>query len=177
MSLSLVTLECNRTAPQVGFTIRQGDAFDLIRELPDESVDLVLTSPPYWGLRTYGLTHNWDILAVWNAAERLNQLPSYEWYRANGGILGLEPLPEWYIHHLTELFGHAKSKLKAGGSLWINVGDTYFARWSSIQDEGRQGLGETGRHLRKVPMGDYRQEKQLLLRLRCNARSEFCAMT
>ena len=90
-------------------------------------------------------------------------MPSYEWYRANGGVLGMEPMPEWYIHHLTELFGLAKSKLRAGGNLWVNIGDTYFARWSSIRDEGRQGLGETGRHRRKVPMGDYRQEKQLLL--------------
>ena len=38
--------------------VRQGDAFDLIKCLPDDSIDLVLTSPPYWGLRTYGADHN-----------------------------------------------------------------------------------------------------------------------
>lgn len=146
-----------------GFKILQGDAFDLMQDLPDNSIDLIITSPPYWGLRTYGLAHNWDIHDVWKASDNEGLVPSYKWYRENGGLLGMEPLPEWYIHHLTELFELAKPKMKAGGNLWVNIGDTYFARWSSIRDEGRQGLGETTRHRRKTPMGDYRQEKQLLL--------------
>lgn len=53
--------------------------------------------------------------------------------------------------------------LKETGSLWLNMGDTYFARWSSIRDKGRQGLGSDERIRRKTPMGRYRQEKQLLL--------------
>lgn len=134
-----------------------------MQDLPDDSIDLIITSPPYWGLRTYGLAHNWDIHDVWKKSDSKDTLPSYKWYRENGGLLGMEPLPEWYTHHLVELFELAKPKLKEGGSIWINVGDTYFARWSSIRDEGRQGLGETARHRRKTPMGDYRQEKQLLL--------------
>src|SRR5258706_420052 len=56
----------------------------------------------------------------------------------------------------------SRSKKKRG-SLWINVGDTYFARWSSIRDAGRQGLGGNPRQRRRVPMGGYLQEKQLLL--------------
>lgn len=47
--------------------------------------------------------------------------------------------------------------------MWINVGDTYFARWSSVRDSGRQGLSDQGRYRRKTPLGDFRQEKQLLL--------------
>ena len=47
--------------------------------------------------------------------------------------------------------------------MWVNVGDTYFARWASIRDEGRQGLGDNGRVRRRTPMGRYLQEKQLLL--------------
>jgi DNA modification methylase len=47
--------------------------------------------------------------------------------------------------------------------MWINVGDTYFARWSSIRQKGRQGLGNNPRQRRRTPMGGYRQEKQLLL--------------
>ena len=47
--------------------------------------------------------------------------------------------------------------------MWVNVGDTYFARWASIRDEGRQGLGDSGRVRRRTPMGGYLQEKQLLL--------------
>lgn len=47
--------------------------------------------------------------------------------------------------------------------MWINLGDTYFARWSSIRENGRQGLADRGRDRRRTPMGGYRQEKQLLL--------------
>jgi DNA modification methylase len=43
------------------------------------------------------------------------------------------------------------------------VGDTYFARWSSIRNNGRQGLGDKTRKRRKTPMGGFRAEKQLLL--------------
>jgi site-specific DNA-methyltransferase (adenine-specific) len=47
--------------------------------------------------------------------------------------------------------------------MWINLGDTYFARWASIREGGRQGLGTEERMRRKTPLGDVRQEKQLLL--------------
>lgn len=144
--------------------VHRGDAFDLVRTLPDSSVDLVLTSPPYWGLRTYGMEHDWDIAQAWaKTAPPEGSIPTYDWYRQNGGLLGLEPFPEWYTHHLAELFTAMRRVLKPCGSLWVNLGDTYFARWSSIRDGGRQGLGNDTRGRRTVPMGGYRQEKQLLL--------------
>jgi DNA modification methylase len=80
-----------------------------------------------------------------------------------GGVLGLEPYPEWYTSHLVEILERGRSALKAGGSIWINVGDTYFARWSSIREDGRQGFGSDARSRRRTPMGGYLQEKQLLL--------------
>lgn len=140
-----------------------GDAFDLVDQIEDGSVDLILTSPPYWGLRTYDAQHNWEIYDEWRAENPLAGVPSYDWYRSHGGILGLEPQPDWYVTHLTELFQRARRKLKPHGSAWVNLGDTYFARWSSIRDAGRQGLGGNPRTRRRVPMGGYRQEKQLLL--------------
>jgi site-specific DNA-methyltransferase (cytosine-N4-specific) len=144
--------------------VREGDAFDLIGKLPPESIDLIITSPPYWGLRTYGMDHNEEILAEWKGqGNQPIPSPSYEWYREHGGILGLEPLPEWYIDHLVELFQCAAKTLKARGSIWVNIGDTYFARWSSIRHDGRQGLGDNPRTRRRTPMGGFRQEKQLLL--------------
>lgn len=150
--------------PVPAVDIRQGDAYDLIAELPSESVDLIITSPPYWGLRTYGHEHNEDILAEWRSLGEADATPpSYEWYREHGGTLGMEPLPEWFISHLVEIFQRGASALKPEGSLWINIGDTYFARWSSIRPDGRQGLGENPRIRRRTPMGGYRQEKQLLL--------------
>ena len=86
-----------------------------------------------------------------------------DWYRKHGGVLGLEPLPDWYLQHLAEILDAMHGCLKPKGSLWVNIGDTYFARWSSIRQKGRQGLGGNLRERRRTPMGGYRQEKQLLL--------------
>lgn len=145
-------------------TLMCGDAFDLISKLPKSSVDLLITSPPYWGLRTYSGDHNWDILKQWHRESDGSEAPpSYEWYRGRGGVLGLEPVPDWYVAHLAEFFDRARSVIKPSGSVWVNVGDTYFARWASIREKGRQGLGGHPRQRRRVPMGGYRQEKQLLL--------------
>jgi len=147
-----------------GWALHKGDAFDLLPKLEPESVDLILTSPPYWGLRDYDLEHNWDVLDEWKAeGHDQEEAPRYEWYRAHGGLLGLEPLPEWYVSHLVEMFELAKPALRLSGSLWLNLGDTYFARWSSIRSKGRHGLNGPERERRKTPMGGFRQEKQLLL--------------
>ncbi|SRR6266496_1784146 len=144
--------------------IVQGDAFDLINQLAARSVDLIITSPPYWGLRTYKERHNWDILTEWKRSrDKPTSIPPYRWYSDHGGLLGMEPFPEWYVAHMVEFFDSARRYLKATGSLWVNLGDTYFARWASIRDRGRQGLGNNPRERRRVPMGGFRQEKQLLL--------------
>ena len=137
------------------------DAFDAAALLPSASVDLIITSPPYWGLRTYGLQHNWEIDREWKSlGHSIEQQPGYEWYRSHGGVLGLEPTPEWFIAHLSEFFQRLQHALKPSGSVWVNLGDTYFARWASIRPEGRQGLGCRERFRRKTPMGGYRQEKK-----------------
>jgi DNA modification methylase len=144
--------------------VLEGDAFDLFGKLSPESVDLVITSPPYWGHREYGLSHNWDLFNDIPKVRVLGETTKgYEWYRSKGGILGLEPYPEWYIRHLVEILRRSEPILKANGSLWVNLGDTYFARWSSIRESGRQGLADLDRQRRKTPMGGFRQEKQLLL--------------
>lgn len=141
-----------------------GDAYDLLAALEPKSVDLLITSPPYWGHRSYGQAHNWNILDDWTrAGHSPDQPPSYDWYRKAGGVLGLEPFPDWFVAHLVEFFDRARTALKPSASMWINLGDTYFARWASIRENGRQGLGDNPRVRRRTPMGDYRQEKQLLM--------------
>jgi site-specific DNA-methyltransferase (cytosine-N4-specific) len=145
-------------------TVRAGDAFDLLETLAPGSVDLLITSPPYWGHRNYGHSHNWNILDDWKrAGNHPDLVPSYEWYRKAGGTLGLEPFPDWYVSHLGEILEKVRPALKPSASVWINIGDTYFARWASIRENGRQGLGDHTRERRRTPMGDYRQEKQLLM--------------
>src|SRR2546425_8770865 len=96
-----------------------GDAFDLIHKYANQSVDLLITSPPYWGLRTYDLDHNWQIDSEWRSISDKESIPSYQWYRQHGGLLGLEPYPDWYIAHLVEFFELARPVLKETGSLWI----------------------------------------------------------
>jgi DNA modification methylase len=154
-------------SPAVGNALHQvhdGDAFDLFDRLPPACVDLVITSPPYWGHRDYGLAHNWSLFNDIPAVRKIGpQSPGYDWYRGQGGVLGLEPYPEWYVSHVSEILDKATRCLKPGGNMWINVGDTYFARWASIRDGGRQGLGSEERYRRKTPLGGIRQEKQLLL--------------
>ena len=140
-----------------------GDAFDLIADIEQRTIDLVLTSPPFWGLRSYGFDYRDDILAQWQrSGHHPKQPPPYDWYRDAGGVLGLEPYPHWYVAHLVDFFTQVQPKLKQSGSIWINLGDTYFARWSSIRDDGRQGLN--GHRLRRrTPSGGYLRDKQLLL--------------
>lgn len=140
------------------------DAYDFLGGLPPQSADLIITSPPYWGLRTYDLPHNDQILETWRAlGQPTDAVPSYEWYRKNGGQLGLEPLPEWFVAHLVEIVHRGARSLKPDGSLWVNLGDTYFARWSSIRGRGRQGLDDAERLRRRTPSGGYKHDKQLLL--------------
>ncbi len=147
-----------------------GDAFDLAGQIAPESVDCVVTSPPYWGLRSYGHAHDESILDRWLAAhphltktELAKHAPGYNWYRGNGGVLGLEPYPEWFIGHLVEIFEIIRPSLKPGASVWVNLGDTYFARWSSVRANGRQGLGDGPRTRRRTPAVGYLKDKQLLM--------------
>jgi site-specific DNA-methyltransferase (cytosine-N4-specific) len=140
------------------------DAYDFLAGLPPHSVDLIITSPPYWGLRTYDLPHDGEILERWRAlAQPTDAVPPYEWYRRNGGQLGLEPFPEWFVAHLVEILARGAPSLRPDGNLWVNLGDTYFARWSSIRGRGRQGLDDSERLRRRTPSGGYRHDKQLLL--------------
>jgi DNA modification methylase len=78
-------------------TIIQGDALDILRTMPDESVHCCVTSPPYWGLRDYGVP----------------------------GQLGLEKTPEEYTAKMVEIFAEVRRVLRKDGTLWLNLGDSY----------------------------------------------------
>jgi site-specific DNA-methyltransferase (adenine-specific) len=78
-------------------TIYTGDALEVLRTLPDNSIDCVITSPPYWGLRDYGMA----------------------------GQLGQEDVPEDYIRSLLAIFNEIYRVLKPGGTCFVNLGDTY----------------------------------------------------
>ena len=77
--------------------ILQGDALTVIKTLPSESVNMCVTSPPYYGLRDYGVD----------------------------GQIGLEETPEQYIERLVDVFHEVKRVLRDDGTLWVNIGDSY----------------------------------------------------
>jgi DNA modification methylase len=151
----------SRTEEVTG-VVRTGDAYELIDELDDASVDLLISSPPYWGLRSYQIPHT-NVHRRWlDTGATPDRVPTYDWYNSAGGALGMEPYPHWYVAHLVEFFNKARRVLQPTANLWVNLGDTYFARWSSIRDGGRQGY-EKNRHRRKTPSGGYLHDKQLLM--------------
>ncbi len=92
-------------------TILQGHVLDKLAELPNNCVDVVVTSTPYLGLRDYGP----ECISVWDGKCGV-------WK----GQLGLEPHPQMFIDHLVRVFNEVKRVLKPTGSLWLNLGDTYF---------------------------------------------------
>ena len=79
------------------FNLLVGDALERLRELPDESVQTCVTSPPYWGLRDYGME----------------------------GQIGLEESPTAFVTRLVRVFREVRRVLRADGTCWVNMGDTY----------------------------------------------------
>jgi len=131
-----------------------GDALARLRELPADSVQCIVTSPPYWGLRDYGVEAQvWggdpSCAHAWGAEIRLHkggppgggQLEGRDQsaretvkdIRAGAfcrcgawrGDLGLEPTPELYVEHVVSVFREARRVLRPDGVLWLNLGDCY----------------------------------------------------
>ena len=74
-----------------------GDAVEMLKTIESETVQCCVTSPPYWGLRDYGVD----------------------------GQLGLEKVPELYVAKMVEVFREVKRVLRKDGTLWLNLGDSY----------------------------------------------------
>jgi len=74
-----------------------GDCRTELKKLPDKSIHCCVTSPPYWGLRDYGVD----------------------------GQIGLEETPDEYVQQLVEVFREVHRVLRDDGTLWLNLGDTY----------------------------------------------------
>ena len=89
-----------------------GNAIEVLKELPDCSADCCITSPPYLGLRDYGVS----------------------------GQLGLENSVEAYINRLTDIFREVRRVLKNDGTLWLNIGDSYVSSNSEYSNCKRKDL-------------------------------------
>ena len=91
-------------------TILQGDVRSCLHQLEDQSVQCCVTSPPYWGLRDYGVE----------------------------GQIGLEPTPEAYVADLVEVFREVRRVLRDDGTLWLNLGDSYAGSGKGMTQDGQQ---------------------------------------
>lgn len=98
-------------------TLYCGDALETLKRLPDESVHCCVTSPPYYGLRDYGVE----------------------------GQLGLEQTPDEYIAKMVEVFREVRRVLRSDGTLWLNIGDSYDGSGKGRNADGtHQGGGKQG---------------------------------
>jgi DNA modification methylase len=116
--------------------IREGHVLDVLADMPPESVQCVVTSPPYWGLRDYEVkAQAWgpslDCDHVWNEElpPRRNTGSGRLCHRCGAwlGCLGLEPNPALYVEHLVDVFAEVRRVLRRDGTLWLNLGDSYAA--------------------------------------------------
>jgi DNA modification methylase len=100
--------------------ILNGECIEMMKTLPDRSVNCCVTSPPYFGLRDYG----------------------------HEGQIGLEETPEAFIQKMVEVFSEVKRVLRDDGTLWLNLGDSYAGSGKgrnadgSHQEGGKQGTNK-----------------------------------
>lgn len=89
--------------------IQQGDCLQVLRGMPDNSVDCCVTSPPYFGLRDY----------------------------QEVGQIGQESTPKMYVDKIVEVFREVRRVLCGHGTLWLNLGDSYAGSWGNYGGQNR----------------------------------------
>lgn len=90
--------------------LHHGDCLDILKTIPDESIHCVVTSPPYWGLRDYGIE----------------------------GQLGLEATPEEHCLAMVDVFREVRRVLRGDGTLWLNYGDSYASGVTGRNEKDRR---------------------------------------
>ena len=98
----------------MGFEVLLGDCIESMKKLPAESVDMCVTSPPYYGLRNYG----------------------------NDDQIGLEATLGGYIDNMVTVFMEVHRILKPEGTLWLNLGDSYNGSGGAGGDYAKGGMRE-----------------------------------
>jgi DNA methylase len=105
-----------------------GDARDVLAEMPDRSADTIVTSPPFWGKRDYGVAEQY----------------------------GLEDTPEQYIDHLRNVFAEAWRVLADDGTVWLNLGDSFAGSWGNYIASGSITSRQPHDALRVARFGTFR---------------------
>lgn len=106
-------------------TILLGDAAEQLRTLDADSVHCCVTSPPYFGLRDYGVP----------------------------GQIGQEAVPEEYIGRLVEVFREVHRVLRPDGTLWLNIGDSYTSGGRKTRDHDEKLPARAANHRPGTPEG------------------------
>ena len=150
--------------------IYHSDAKSGLKTLPDESINMACTSPPYWGLRAYGTNpviwdgdencqHEWVESSYQRRSNDNN--PGKKQSTSKGlidrdipcqsdfcchcsawkGELGAEPTPELFVQHLVDIFREVKRVLRDDGVFWLNLGDSYMG------GKGQSGQAWSTEHL------------------------------
>lgn len=171
--------------------IYQGNCLEVIKSFEDNSIDCCVTSPPYWGLRDYG-TGKWEG-GDENCSHKRDS--KFSQFTATGHAnpdlvvgdaiyksicpkcgavrideqLGLEETPEEYVENMVQLFREVKRILKPTGTLWLNLGDSYYGGgWKGSQtdlSDTKQGtnIGTLcGKDLKKDPKHNELKPKDLV---------------
>lgn len=97
-------------------SLLEGNALDMLRTLPAQSVHMCVTSPPYWGLRDYGVA----------------------------GQIGLERAPDEFVARLVEVFREVRRVLRDDGTLWVNLGDSYAMSTKGSSGKGAKQITNSG---------------------------------
>lgn len=87
----------NATYCYPALSVFQGDCLSVLQKIPDNSINCCVTSPPYWGLRDYGVE----------------------------GQIGLEKTPDEYVAKMVAVFEEVRRVLRDDGTCWVNLGDSY----------------------------------------------------
>lgn len=151
-----------------GVTLYCGSSLDVLRQLPEQSVHCVVTSPPYWGLRDYSAcgcstrrhagTAALEMAGTISAGvsgqgsstdPRCRKEPDPECEHCHGtgkilameGQLGLEQTPAEYVDKMVDLFREAGRVMRDDGTLWLNMGDGY-----ATGTAGDRKPSQTGKH-------------------------------
>ena len=138
----------------MNFEIMNGDCLEKLKELPSESVNCCVTSPPYYGLRDYGTArwqggdsncdHNPQKPDGGDRSDRTLPLGRGGVYRDVCGKcgavridqqIGLEQTPDEYVENLVNVFREVKRVLRDDGTVWLNLGDSY------ARDPAKVGVG------------------------------------
>lgn len=107
------------------FCILDGDAIELLRKIPNDSIQSVITSPPYWGVRDYGISKQ----------------------------IGLENSLSDYISNIVLSFEQVKRVLKKDGTVWLNIGDVYSSGNRSYRAQDKKNVARALAIRPRTPLG------------------------